>query len=143
MIVSTPLHQYLFWFMIFLLPINIAGRLVMPDNIIFWISLMMGAMQLGAMYGPTFSTVQELAPSHLRATVIAFFILNLNMIGMFLGTTGAGIIIDLLIASNIEFPYTKTLLSFTILSGFSIPLFWFAGVQYKKEMQVSTTLVEV
>tara|TARA_B100000029_G_scaffold263772_1_gene259938 strand:+ start:1954 stop:3237 length:1284 start_codon:yes stop_codon:yes gene_type:complete len=134
--------MFLFWFMIFLLPINIAGRLVMPDNIIFWISLMMGAMQLGAMYGPTFSTVQELAPSHLRATVIAFFILNLNMIGMFLGTTGAGIIIDLLIASNIEFPYTKTLLSFTILSGFSIPLFWFAGVQYKKEMQVSTTLEE-
>ena len=134
--------MFLFWFMIFLLPINIAGRLVMPDNIIFWISLMMGAMQLGAMYGPTFSTVQELAPPHLRATVIAFFILNLNMIGMFLGTTGAGIIIDLLIASNIEFPYTKTLLSFTILSGFSIPLFWFAGVQYKKEMQVSTTLGE-
>ena len=134
--------MFLFWFMIFLLPINIAGRLVMPDNIIFWISLMMGAMQLGAMYGPTFSTVQELAPSHLRATVIAFFILNLNMIGMFLGTTGAGIIIDLLIASNIEFPYTKTLLSFTILSGFSIPLFWFAGVQYKKEMRVSTTLGE-
>ena len=134
--------MFLFWFMIFLLPINIAGRLVMPDNIIFWISLMMGAMQLGAMYGPTFSTVQELAPSHLRATVIAFFILNLNMIGMFLGTTGAGIIIDLLIANNIEFPYTKTLLSFTILSGFSIPLFWFAGVQYKKEMQASTTLEE-
>ena len=134
--------MFLFWFMIFLLPINIAGRLVMPDNIIFWISLMMGAMQLGAMYGPTFSTVQELAPSHLRATVIAFFILNLNMIGMFLGTTGAGIIIDLLIASNIEFPYTKTLLSFTILSGFSIPLFWFAGVQYKKEMHESTILGE-
>ena len=134
--------MFLFWFMIFLLPINIAGRLVMPDNIIFWISLMMGAMQLGAMYGPTFSTVQELAPPHLRATVIAFFILNLNMIGMFLGTTGAGIIIDLLIANNIEFPYTKTLLSFTILSGFSIPLFWFAGVQYKKEMQASTTLEE-
>ena len=134
--------MFLFWFMIFLLPINIAGRLVMPDNIIFWISLMMGAMQLGAMYGPTFSTVQELAPPHLRATVIAFFILNLNMIGMFLGTTGAGIIIDLLIASNIEFPYTKTLLSFTILSGFSIPLFWFAGVQYKKEMHESTILGE-
>ena len=134
--------MFLFWFMIFLLPINIAGRLVMPDNIIFWISLMMGAMQLGAMYGPTFSTVQELAPSHLRATVIAFFILNLNIICMFLGTTGACIIIDLLIANNIEFPYTKTLLSFTILSGFSIPLFWFAGVQYKKEMQASTTLEE-
>ena len=33
--------KFLFWFMIFLLPINIAGRLVMPDNIIFLISLIM------------------------------------------------------------------------------------------------------
>tara|TARA_Y100001934_G_scaffold100850_1_gene124024 strand:- start:638 stop:1720 length:1083 start_codon:yes stop_codon:yes gene_type:complete len=125
--------MFLFWFMIFLLPINIAGRLVMPDNIIFWISMAIGSMQLGAMYGPTFSTVQELAPAHLKATVIAFFILNLNMIGMFLGTTGAGVIIDILISNGVELPYTKTLLSFTILSGFSIPLFWFAGIKYKKE----------
>ena len=134
--------MFLFWFMIFLLPINIAGRLVMPDNIIFWISMAIGSMQLGAMYGPTFSTVQELAPPHLKATVIAFFILNLNMIGMFLGTTGAGVIIDMLINNGVEFPYTKTLLSFTILSGFSIPLFWFAGVKYKEEMNKSTIVEE-
>ena len=134
--------MFLFWFMIFLLPINIAGRLVMPDNIIFWISMAIGSMQLGAMYGPTFSTVQELAPPHLKATVIAFFILNLNMIGMFLGTTGAGVIIDILINNSVEFPYTKTLLSFTILSGFSIPLFWFAGVKYKEEMNKSTIVEE-
>ena len=63
------------------------------------------------------------------------------MIGMFLGTTGAGIIIDTLIANNISFPYTKTLLSFTILSGFSIPLFWFAGVQYKKEIENKATIL--
>ncbi len=134
--------MFLFWFMIFLLPINIAGRLVMPDNIIFWISMAIGSMQLGAMYGPTFSTVQELAPPHLKATVIAFFILNLNMIGMFLGTTGAGVIIDILINNGVEFPYTKTLLSFTILSGFSIPLFWFAGIKYKEEMDKVTITEE-
>ena len=52
---------------------------------------------------------------------------------MFLGTTGAGVIIDILISNGVELPYTKTLLSFTILSGFSIPLFWFAGIKYKKE----------
>ena len=149
--------MFLFWFMIFLLPINIAGRLVMPDfdlnpldamasglpdNIIFWTSLAFGSLQLGAMYGPTFSTVQELAPAHIRATVIAFFILNLNMIGMFLGTTGAGVIIDILINNGVEFPYTKTLLSFTILSGFSIPLFFFAGIKYKEEMDKVTIAEE-
>ena len=64
------------------------------------------------------------------------------MIGMFLGTTGAGVIIDILINNGVEFPYTKTLISFTILSGFSIPLFWFAGIKYKEEMDKVTIAEE-
>ena len=125
--------MFLFWLMLFLLPINILGRIVLPENYIFWIAMMAGSFQLGALYGPTFSTVQELAPSHMKATVIAFFILNINLIGMFLGTTGAGIIIDALLAYNeislnpIKEPYTKTLLFFTLVSSLSIPMFWFAG----------------
>jgi hypothetical protein len=69
----------------------------------------------------------------MKATVIAFFILNLNMIGMFIGTTGTGIILDTLIMYNenalvpISEPYTKTLLFFTLISSLSIPMFWFAG----------------
>jgi len=125
--------MFLFWLMLFLLPINILGRLVSPENYIFWIAMMAGSFQLGALYGPTFSTVQELAPSHMKATVIAFFILNINLIGMFLGTTGTGIIIDSLLVYNesainpIEEPYTKTLLFFTLISSLSIPMFWLAG----------------
>ena len=125
--------MFLFWLMLFLLPINILGRIVSPENYIFWIAMMAGSFQLGALYGPTFSTVQELAPSHMKATVIAFFILNINLIGMFLGTTGTGIIIDALLAYNeislnpIKEPYTKTLLFFTLISSLSIPMFWFAG----------------
>ncbi len=67
---------------------------------------------------------------------------NMNMIGMFLGTTGAGVIIDILINNGVEFPYTKTLLSFTILSGFSIPLFFFAGIKYKEEIDKVTIAEE-
>ena len=125
--------MFLFWVMLFLLPLNIVGRIISPESYIFWIAMMAGAFQLGAVYGPAFATVQELAPPHMKATVIAFFILNLNMIGMFLGTTGAGIILDSLILYNetainpIEEPYTKTLLFFTIISSFSIPMFWLAG----------------
>jgi len=129
--------MFLFWLMLFLLPINILGRLVSPENYIFWIAMMAGSFQLGALYGPTFSTVQELAPSHMKATVIAFFILNINLIGMFLGTTGTGIIIDSLLVYNesainpIEEPYTKTLLFFTLISSLSIPMFWLAGKKHK------------
>jgi len=129
--------MFLFWLMLFILPINILGRLVSPENYIFWIAMMAGSFQLGALYGPTFSTVQELAPSHMKATVIAFFILNINLIGMFIGTTGTGIIIDTLLAYNestinpIEEPYTKTLLFFTLISSLSIPMFWLAGKKQK------------
>tara|TARA_B100002019_G_scaffold105498_1_gene90679 strand:- start:2981 stop:4267 length:1287 start_codon:yes stop_codon:yes gene_type:complete len=125
--------MFLFWLMLFLLPINVLGRLVSPENYIFWVAMMAGSFQLGALYGPTFSTVQELAPSHMKATVIAFFILNINLIGMFLGTTGTGIIIDTLLVYNenainpIKEPYTKTLLFFTLISSLSIPMFWLAG----------------
>ena len=125
--------MFLFWVMLLLLPLNILGRIVSPDTYIFWIAMMGGSFQLGAVYGPIFATVQELAPSHMKATVIAFFILNLNMIGMFIGTTGTGIILDTLIMYNenavvpISEPYTKTLLFFTLISSLSIPMFWFAG----------------
>ena len=124
--------MFLFWLLLFLLPFNILGRLVWPDNPMFWIAMMLGSFQLGAIYGPTFSTVQELAPPHIKATVIAFFILNLNMIGMFLGTTVSGIVIDYLISINVSEPYTKTLLSFTLISALSIPLFWLSGKKYKR-----------
>ena len=129
--------MFLFWLMLFLLPINILGRLVSPENYIFWIAMMAGSFQLGAIYGPTFSTVQELAPSHMKATIIAFFILNINLVGMFLGTTGTGIVIDTLLAYNetaqspIIEPYTKTLLFFTLISSLSIPMFWLAGKKQK------------
>ena len=129
--------MFLFWVMLLLLPLNILGRIVSPDTYIFWIAMMAGSFQLGAVYGPIFATVQELAPSHMKATVIAFFILNLNMIGMFIGTTGTGIILDTLIMYNenalvpISEPYTKTLLFFTLISSLSIPMFWFAGKKIK------------
>ena len=130
--------MFLFWVMLLLLPINVLGRIVSPESYIFWIAMMAGSFQLGSVYGPTFATVQELAPSHMKATMIAFLILNLNMIGMFIGTTGTGIILDTLISYNetainpISEPYTKTLLFFTLISSLSIPMFWFAGKGLKK-----------
>ena len=62
---------------------------------------------------------------------------SFQLIGMFLGTTGTGIIIDTLLAYNetttnpISEPYTKTLLFFTLISSLSIPMFWLAGKKQK------------
>ena len=55
-------------------------ELVSPESYIFWIAMMAGSFQLrSSVYGPTFATVQELAPAHMKATVIAFFILKFKL----------------------------------------------------------------
>ena len=87
-------------------------------------------MQLGLFYGPTFSTVQELVPPNIRATVVAFYILSLNLIGLGIGITGGGILADYMTAQGHPEPYTVTLLVFTMLSMLAIPLMYVAGKRF-------------
>ncbi len=122
--------MFLFWVMLLLVPINLAYRLVDPGSAWFWIGIFMGYFQLGCFYGPTFSTVQELVPPQIRATVVAFYILTLNLIGLGFGITAGGYLIDYLIATNVAQPYTWTLVAFTVLSAGSIPLFYLAGRRF-------------
>jgi MFS transporter, Spinster family, sphingosine-1-phosphate transporter len=122
--------MFLFWIMLVLAPINIAYRLVDPDTIWFWVGVFVGFFQLGCFYGPTFSTVQELVPPQIRATVVAFYILMLNLVGLGFGITAGGFAIDRFAAAGIEQPYTMTLLVFTLLSLLAIPLFFLAGRRF-------------
>jgi MFS family permease len=110
-----------------MVPINIAFRLVDADSFWFVLGMFAGYMQLGVLYGPTFATVQELAPPRIRATVIAFFILALNVVGLGIGITVGGFMIDWLASQGVEEPYTWTLLVFSVLSALSIPCFFAAG----------------
>ncbi len=125
--------MFLFWIMLLLVPINLAYRLVDPTTMWFYIGIFMGYFQLGCFYGPTFSTVQELVPPQIRATVVAFYILTLNLIGLGIGITAGGYMIDYLIAIDVAEPYTWTLVVFTALSATSIPLFYLAGRRFKAD----------
>ena len=127
--------MFLFWIMLLFLPINIAYRLVPPDSLWFWIGIFAGFFQLGSFFGPTFSTVQELVPPEIRATVVAFYILSLNLIGLGLGITLGGISVDIMRAANVAEPYTWMLLIFTLLSAAAIPLFWLAGRRYQQDRE--------
>ena len=118
---------FLFWVMLLLAPINIAYRIVPGDSMWFWIGVFTGFFQLGSFYGPTFSTVQELVPPQIRATIVGFYIMLLNIVGLGVGITLGGVVIDALMARGVETPYTWTLLSFTLLSLTCIPMFFFAG----------------
>ncbi len=94
--------MFLFWLGLALAPLNIAYRMVPGDSPFFWIGVFTGYFGLGAFYGPTFSTVQELVPPQIRATVVAFYILMLNLIGLGIGITVGGWMIDYLKATGVK-----------------------------------------
>lgn len=123
--------MFLFWIMLLLAPINVVYRLVPPDSIWFWAGVFFGFFQLGCFYGPTFSSVQELVPPQIRATVVAFYILMLNLIGLGFGITAGGISIDMMKGAGYEEPYTWTLVVFTLISLLAIPLFFLAGRRFE------------
>ena len=123
---------FLFWLSLVLLPIGIIYRFVEPTTIIFWVGVILGYFQLGCFYGPTFSTVQELVPEKIRATIVAFYILCINLIGLTIGSLGAGILIDLTKGSFME-PYTWALLIFSFIGSLAIPCYYIAGKRYAKD----------
>jgi MFS family permease len=115
-----------------LLPVNLTYRLVAPDSPVFWICIAVAYFQLGVFYGPTFSAVQALCPPQVRSTVVAFYLLSLNVVGLGIGITGAGILVDVLIKAGIAQPYSWTLFAFTAFSGLAIPCYFFAARAAKK-----------
>ncbi|MBL8770222.1 MAG: MFS transporter [Phenylobacterium sp.] len=122
---SRPM--FMVWVLLALLPINLTYRLIDPQNAIFWLCLVVGSFQLGVFYGPTFSAVQELCPPQVRSTVVAFYIMSLNVVGLGIGITGSGIMVDVLTAQGNTHPYSWTLFTFTALSALSIPCYFAAA----------------
>ena len=125
--------MFLFWLALFTLPISVYYRFVEPGSIIFWIGIIIGYFQLGCFFGPTFSTVQELVPENIKATVVSFYILTLNLIGLTIGSWVGGGLADYLMGANYQEPYTLMLVVFSIISIVTIPCYFLAGKRYKKD----------
>ena len=125
--------MFLFWIMLVLAPVNIAFRIVEPGSLVFWLGVFFIYFQLGCFYGPTFATVQELAPPRIRGTAVAFSILMLQLFGIGVGVSVAGYVIDVLQAADVPDPYTRTLLVFTLISMASIPMFFYAGRRFHRD----------
>lgn len=125
--------MFLFWLALLTLPISVYYRFVEPGSVIFWIGIIIGYFQLGCFFGPTFSTVQELVPENIKATVVSFYILTLNLIGLTIGSFVGGILADNLMSANYQEPYTLMLVVFSIISIVTIPCYFLAGKRYKKD----------
>ena len=125
--------MFLFWLTLLLLPLGIIYRFVETNTFIFWLGVVIGYFQLGCFYGPTFSTVQELVPPKIRATVVAFYILCLNLIGLTFGSLGGGIFTDILRSFDVIEPYTIMLVTFSLIAGLAIPCYYFGGKIYESD----------
>jgi MFS family permease len=123
----------LFWMFLALAPLTVAFRIVPADSVLFVPGIGVGIFLLCAFYGPSLSTVQELAPPSARATVVAFNILCLNAIGLGIGTTGAGWLIDLFREAGDPQPYTRAALTMSLVSLLALPAFFFAGHWFHRD----------
>ena len=112
-------------------------RITDDTETIFLTCMFLGFFQWGCIYGPVYSSVQELVPKNIRAIIVAFYLLVINIVGMGFGITASGIMIDYLMSQGYEQPYSLTLLVFQILSALSLPAFYFAGKRYIKDREHS------
>jgi MFS family permease len=120
-------QMFLFWCLLIFTPFILLYRLTDDTGIIFFSMMFLGFFQWGCLYGPITSSIQELAPEKNKALVLAYYLFLTNLIGIGLSTTAAGIMTDILIANNVENPYSITLLAFQLLAALCLPAFYLAG----------------
>ena len=123
----------LFWMFLVLAPFTLLFRIVPADSVLFVPGIGIGIFLLCAFYGPSVSTVQELAPPAARATVIAFNILCVNALGLGIGITGTGWLIDLFRAGGNPQPYTSAALAMSLVSMLAVPAFFLAGRWFHRD----------
>jgi phosphotransferase system glucose/maltose/N-acetylglucosamine-specific IIC component len=101
--------------------------------------MFMAFFQLGCLFGPVFGTVQELVPPQIRGTVTAVVLLMINVVGIGFGVTASGLFVDWLILNEVDNPYTTSMLFFTGISFWTIPLFFFAGRRFDQDRRALKT----
>lgn len=123
----------LFWMFLIVGPFSVIFRILPADSVLFVPGIGLGIFILCAFYGPSISTIQELSPPSARATVIAFNILCLNVVGLGLGITGTGWLIDLFRNAGSLEPYTHAAMTMSVASLLALPAFFLAGRWFHRD----------
>lgn len=118
---------FLGWLLLLLVPLVLAFRLAPVGSALFWIGFAASYVQLGAFYGPVFATLQQLSRPSERGAVAAFALFANNVIGLGLGVTAGGMLIDLLAANGAAAPYTIVIALMSGTALLAIPCAFMAG----------------
>jgi len=127
------------WFLLILTLISMPfafTRYLDPDGTLFWVGICVAAFGLGCFYGPVFAVIQELVPPSIRGTIVGFNLVCLNLLGFVPGSIIAGIVLDNMLASGAEMPYTQTLVAFSVMFLILGPiLYYLAGKYYQADKE--------
>ncbi|OUW81059.1 MAG: hypothetical protein CBD79_00220 [Gammaproteobacteria bacterium TMED219] len=125
------------WFLLILTLLSMPfafTRYLDPDGTLFWVGICVAAFGLGCFYGPVFAVIQELVPYSIRGTIVGFNLVCLNLLGFVPGSIIAGVVLDTMLASEAEMPYTQTLVAFSVMFLILGPiLYYFAGKYYQSD----------
>ena len=132
---NLPRTWFLLILTLLLLPLAFT-RYLETDNILFWVGICSSAFSLGCFYGPIFAVIQELVPSSIKGTVVAFNLLCLNLFGIAIGSIVFGIMADYAVAQGYQDPYTNLLVGFSLMFlVLGPPLYYFAGKYYQSDRE--------
>jgi MFS family permease len=114
-------------------PVSLAFYLLPPATPAFMLCWLVASMAVTAYFGPLFAVVQELAPRHLRSTIVALALLGLNLLGVGPGPWITGMIGD---ASSL----TRGLLVSLAVAALSIVPFAWAARRYEGDAAAAAAL---
>jgi MFS family permease len=78
--------------------------------------------------------VQELTPVKVRSTMVAVFILGVNIIGMGVGSFFTGYLIDY-VFNDFSSPYTFSLITIGLTGIIAIICYYIASFSYKEDIE--------
>jgi sugar phosphate permease len=123
----------------FVVPVSVILR-VMEPSAAFYIGFLIVSAGVTLHYASLLPTVQELAPLHARATIIAVTLLVMALIGSALGNLAAGMLADLYIARGLERPVTWAIISINLVSLLALPALYMAARNYSRDREAHGSL---
>ena len=124
-----------------LTPLVLGYRFASPDSLFFYFTLFFISMHVTYFYGPVFAAVQELTPFKVRTTMVAVFILGVNIIGMGFGSFATGFLSDYIFDTTAT-PYTYSLLTMGSSGFIAIICYYLSSFTYARDIELARRLTE-
>jgi MFS family permease len=125
--------RFLAYLMLCMTPILISFRFVDTSSTLFYV-LMAGSMfGISSIYGPIFSTVQDITPARLRGVMTGLLLVGCNLLGVGIGAMMTGGLSDVFSANEIFEPLTKAIVTADIISWGAAASFIIASIHLERQ----------